>query len=177
MSNRALLLTAALAGIVAAGVLSAVAVGGVGNSQEPPPGRPTPPIPILNRWIRPDTGVFYMAAGPWDNRELPAEQKAATPWYDPRWKPFGACMRAAGFEVRTEPSKPVNQSDIDRIIGRLNSQNPDRAANKRIRPGDYSMGGFTGAFLQCADRWLAIQSEDFEKNGIRMLNPGEIPDP
>lgn len=176
---KGLMLLAAIAAGITLGATSIVIAFPLRSDDpaEPPVGGQTPPIPVLNRWIRPDTGVFWNSNGPWDNRNLPPEEKAATPWFDPRWRPFGHCMRDAGFETRSDPGKPLDEGDIGNIISRLNRENPDSAKNRAIRPGDYSMGGLTAAFLECADRWLAITPDEFAKNGIQMLDPGEIPEP
>lgn len=178
MSRKTILATAVLAGVVFGAAASAYAVSTRGDDPaEPAPGEQTPPVPTLNRWVRPDSGLFWNSNGIWDNRNLPDEQKAATPWYDPRWKPFAACMQDRDFEVRADGNRPFDESDLDKVIERLNKENPDTARNRTVPPGDYSMGGFTGAFLECAERWLAIQPGDFAKSGIVMLEPGQVPEP
>lgn len=130
--------------------------------------------PVFSNWIRPDTGQFE--AYTWDDRPISEEAKAQQPWYDGRWQPFGHCMSAAGFETRPNPNQPFGQADLDRLIDKLNALNPDGAANK-ARLASEGFDGISGAFLQCADRWLTIRPDEWEKRGARPLEPGEIPGP
>jgi hypothetical protein len=85
-------------------------------------------------------------------------------------------MSAAGFETRPNPNQPFGQADLDRLIDKLNALNPDGAANK-ARLASEGFDGISGAFLQCADRWLTIRPDEWEKRGARPLEPGEIPGP
>jgi hypothetical protein len=171
------LATAILGGLVA-GLLAAGLVVAFGNDDKNvrPLDPSEVPTPIASRWIRPDTGEFWNGDGSWDNRSLSDEQKAAKPWYDPRWKPFSDCMVERGFDVRASSSEAFAQKDLDELIRRLNIAMPDGQANKQLGPAGPAPG-IAGAFLACADRWLTIAPDDYEKNGIRMLEPGEIPEP
>jgi hypothetical protein len=134
------------------------------------------PTPVVNRWIAPDTGAFVNPGGPYDDRRLSEEEKARNPVFNPLWKPFSDCMVERGFDVRASSSEPFAQKDLDELIRRLNIAMPDGQANKQLGPAGPAPG-IAGAFLACADRWLTIAPDDYEKNGIRMLEPGEIPEP
>lgn len=158
-----------LAGVLIAGMASA------GDDKPLPPVQPEDlPVPNFHFFINPASGKWENPGGPWDNRPILPEAKAERPWYDPRWKPFGQCMAAAGYEVRADPSRAFNQADLDAVFERLNKENPDPVANKKIQAKD-QLPGFTGAFSDCAFRWLAIRSSDFEANGLRIPKPGEVP--
>ncbi len=163
-----------LAGLVAIGAMA-----GIADSRDPdqrPALEGEVPLPVINRWLAPDTGAFVNPDGPWDNRNLSAQEKAKGPWYDPRWRPFSECMAGEGHDVRVSTSVPFNQSDLDSIIARVNVQRPDGKANKALRRGD-AVPGIAGTFLKCANRWLTIGPDDYEKNGIVWLEPGEVPLP
>jgi hypothetical protein len=133
------------------------------------------PPPPYNRFIRPDTGRLETTL--WDDRALSAAQKAAQPWYDPRWKPFSHCMADEGYDVRTDLTKPFAQEDLDEIVARANAQLPDGEANKRIGSNTDTIPGIAGAFLRCAGRWLALTPAEWPGNGIQRLEPGQIPTP
>ena len=133
------------------------------------------PPPPYNRFIRPDTGRFEVLL--WDDRPLSAEQKAALPSFDPRWKPFGHCMAAEGYEVRADATKPFTQKDVDFIVARANEQLPDAQANKRIGGNVDKVDGVAGAFLRCAGQWLGLAPADWPAHGIVLLPDGQIPGP
>src|SRR4051812_47917128 len=85
-SSKAVL-TIVLCAVASAGLIGSIIVAaqqGDPDHLPPPPTADVPPPPY-NRWIRPDTGEFE--AYVWDDRSISDEQKAAEPWYDPRWKP------------------------------------------------------------------------------------------
>ena len=132
------------------------------------------PPPAFNRWIRPDTGEFWVPA--WDDRRLSDVQKLANPTYNPRWKPFSDCMVAAGFEVREDRSKAFSQADLDEVLHRVNHERPDTSANRGIGSGQ-KLTGIAGTFLDCADKWLALDRAEFSKSGVRDLGIGEVPEP
>jgi len=171
--RRSLWLALVAAGTLA-GVVASVAIA-VGQDDDLRPLRPEEvPTPVYNRWIVPAVGVFR--AYEWDDRALSSEAKAANPWYDTRWRPFGHCMADAGYEVRTDPGKPFSQRDLDEVVRLANAERPDRSANLRISTaGD--VDGIAAAFLSCADQFLTIAYEDLGSRGLRYLNPGEIPEP
>jgi hypothetical protein len=130
------------------------------------------PPPPYNRFIRPDTGRFEVYE--WDDRALTATQKAAQPWYDPRWKPFSDCMIAEGYDVRADATKAFAQQDLDQVVTRANAQLPDANANKRIGGNTSGVPGIAGAFLRCAGRWLALAPEQY---GLERPEPGQVPPP
>lgn len=167
-----ILASAALAGVIGSLIVAAQQ----GDDERLPYIDPTTfPHPPYNRWIRPDTGVFE--AYVWDDRPVPEAEKTATPWYDPRWKPFSDCMVAEGYEVREDATQPFGQRDLDKIVAMANAERPDTAANKRVGGNIDSVDGIAGAFLRCAGEWLAIQSQDWQDRGIQKLSPGELPEP
>ena len=130
------------------------------------------PPPPRNQFIRPDTGRFEAVL--WDDRALPAARKAVQPWYDPRWKPFSACMTAEGYDVRADPTRPFSQQDLDTIVAGANAQLPTPDANKRIGGNTAGVPGIAGAFLRCGGRWLAWAPEAY---GLARLEPGQVPAP
>ncbi len=146
----------------------------IGEFVLPPVAPADLPPPPYNRWIRPDTGMFY--AHLWDDRPISQEAKDANPWYNPRWKPFSDCMVAEGFDVRPDPEKPFSQADLDELLRRANAELPDTEANKRIGSNIDDVPGFAGAFLRCG-YWLALQGDQLEAHGIQRLEPGEVPEP
>ncbi|MCC7363715.1 MAG: hypothetical protein IT303_05045 [Dehalococcoidia bacterium] len=129
----------------------------------------------MSRWINPETGAFWNGDGPWDNRTLSDEAKQAEPWYDPRWKPFSDCMVARGYDVRASSSRPFAQEDLDRVIDQANVERAGMD-HRTLKPGE-DPGGIAGAFLACANRWLTIAPDDYAANGIRWLEPGDLPAP
>ncbi len=131
-----------------------------------------PPPPAFNRWIDPSSGRFQVPE--FDDRELSAEVKAKYPLVDPRWKPLSECLAVAGFETRAAAAPGFVQTDLDRLLASINTAT-DPAANKRVNQGD-TLPGLPGAFLQCADQWLAIPVSDFPRHGWVIEFP-EIPKP
>lgn len=173
MSRRTLIVAITACGF-AAGVTSSVIVAAQTGpaKQQPISDSAQLPPPPYNRFIRPDTG--RIEASVWDDRALSPAQKSIQPWYDPRWRPFSDCMVAAGYEVRTDKSRAFGQPDLDEILRRANAQLPDATANKTVGSNVATVPGVAGAFLQCADKWLALAPEAY---GIARLEPGEVPQP
>lgn len=161
-----------LGALIVGGTVAAMARDGDSHTQ-PYEQRELPP-PAFNRWIRPNTGEFWVPE--WDDRAIGVEQKAATPWYNPRWKPFSECIRQAGFSVRTDAAKPFGQADLDALLKRINQERPNAADNLTISDSR-AVPGLAGAFLRCADEWLTVADEDLAKYGLKPLVPGEVPDP
>lgn len=168
-----LIVPGVMVGLAGVGLMSAIA-------DDDPNERPVMPdeavLPVINRWVDWSTGAFWNPDGAWDNRIISDEEKAKSPWYDPRWKPFSDCMVAEGFEVRASASEPFAQKDLDALFVAVNEASPDGQANKKLGPAGPAPG-VTGAFLKCADRWLTIGPDDYEKNGVTWLEPGELPEP
>lgn len=134
------------------------------------------PTPARNYFIHPD-GFFW--GYEWDDRRgLLPEQKAATPWYDARWRPFGHCMADEGYEVRVDPSQPFSQADFDEVIRLSTEQFEGRLeVSRSIGSNFQDLEGIAGAFLRCGHQWLLIPYEELEEHGLRYLEPGEIPEP
>jgi hypothetical protein len=124
---------------------------------------PEPPPPV-NRWIDPATGEFIV--GVYDDRHMSEEDKAKDPVYDPRWDPFAACVRQEGYEPLSPGSPWFVQADMDALLARVNAERPDTTANRRVNTGD-SLPGLAGAFLKCADEWLALTPEQAKANGFQ----------
>ncbi len=170
-----------LALVVAAGVVIGAAGSMLASAQDKD-AAPQPvgdlaalPPPSYNRWIRPDTGRFE--AYVWDDRELAEHVKAAEPWYDPRWRPFSSCMASEGFDVRRDQTRPFSQQDLDEIVVRANAQMPNPQENLRIGAQTAAVPGVAGAFLRCADRWLALSGPAWAAHGITPTLPGQVPAP
>jgi hypothetical protein len=113
----------------------------------------------------------------WDDREISAAAKAAQPWFDPRWKPFSDCMAGKGHDIRPDPRKPFSQADLDMVVALANAERPDAAANRSIGGDTQSVGGIAGAFLECANEWLALPRSEWAAHGIQKLEPGQLPEP
>ncbi len=121
--------------------------------------------PAFNRWISPESGRFFVF--PYDDRELGDEQRAANPVYDPRWEPFAACVEAKGVAAReSSSSSRFSQADLDALLERVNRERPDAKANLKLNKGA-KLPGVAGAFLACADEWLALSNEELEARGFR----------
>ncbi len=166
----------AFALLLGLGALPAGCSGGDDQALRAPPQEDGPPPPTYNRFIRPDTGEFWDSYGAWDNRAISDEEKAKSPWYNPRWAPFSKCMAGAGFETRKDRSLPFAQADLAGLVTQVNAARPDRVANKAIGQ-NVKVGGIGEAFLVCAEKWLALPIEELAANGLRALKPGEVPEP
>jgi hypothetical protein len=127
------------------------------------PATPEPPPPY-NSWIDPITGRFSVPE--YDDRHLSEEQKAADPVFNPRWAPFARCMEDAGYEALAPGSTRFSQRDLDLLLERVNAERPDVAANRQVKTGD-QLPGLPGAFLNCADQWLALSTEEMDALGLR----------
>ncbi len=174
-SKRVLLVSSLTFGLLAGALGAAIAAGVTDDS----PTRPLteedgPPPPTYNRFIRPDTGEFWDSYGAWDNRAISDEEKAKSSWYNPRWAPFSKCMAGAGFETRKDRALPFAQSDVDGLVAQVNAARPDRVANKAIGQ-NAKVGGIAEAFLVCAGKRLTLPTEELAANGLRQLEPGEVP--
>jgi hypothetical protein len=130
-----------------------------GATPAPPPDSPPP----FNRWIRPDTGEFWV--DPYDDRHLSEEAKAADPVYNPRWDPFAACIEDQSYEALAPGSAFFTQADMDALLARVNAERPDTRANRQVSNGD-TLPGLAGAFLKCADEWLALTPEEAKALGF-----------
>ena len=174
--NRRSTLLIGIAGIgLTFGAVGALAVNIQSGPGAAPPPRGTadgPALPRQNRWIQ--YGEFVVE--PWDNRVLPPEAKAKTPWYDPRWRVFNGCLEGQNVFIRTDRTKPFSQSDIDELVKQVNGARPDRNANRLIGTGD-KVSGIAGVFLECADKWLSRDPSGYAAEGVRELQPGEVPEP
>ena len=156
-----------------AGIAGAAASGAFSGSDGPFTAENGPVPPAHSRWIRGD-GRF--AVQEYDDRQLPVEEKAKQPAYNPRWEPFSKCLASEGFAQGRIASRPFSQADLDRLLADVNSERPDASANRQLSSGQ-GVSGLAGAFLRCADTWLAIERKDLGKFGIRDLEPGETPSP
>lgn len=163
---------------LAVGILASIVLGAnalQGDDKLPPLSAAEVPTPVFSRWVNPD-GEFVGYI--WDNRHLGSSQKAAKPWYDPRWKPFSACMGDRGHEVRDDPSSvPFGQEHLDEIVARANAERPNGAGTLRAIGDGEDLGGIAQAYIDCANRWLTIEYEQLAANGIEWIEPGEIPEP
>ncbi len=177
MRYRRVLVWVATFGLVLAVLgASTAGCGGADDPARPLTEKDGPPRPTYNRFIRPDTGEFWDSYGAWDNRKIPDEEKAKSPWYNPRWAPFSKCMAGAGFETRRDRSVPFAQADLDRVVAQVNAARPDHVAKKAIGQ-NVKVGGVAESFLVCADTWLTLPTEELAANGLRQLEPGEVPQP
>lgn len=124
-----------------------------------PEDAPTPRIP--NRFVNWE-GKFYVL--PWDDREIRDEAKRDDPVYNPAWVPLSECLAGRGLEVRANPAAKFSQDDLDRLLERVNRENPDPAANLTI-PAKASghLAGAAGAFIDCAEQWLTKSPEEIAK--------------
>ena len=112
-------------------------------------------------------GIYYVSL--WDDRALSDEAKRADPVYDPRWPPFSQCVAAGGLEVRADPSTKYNQDDLDRLLNRVNRENPDPAQNLQRPPDPLSAAG---VFTRCALEWLTKSPEEIRKlTGVTEAGP------
>lgn len=171
-SSRRLLAVLAITGTIIGATVAVVAVR-VDGDESAADNVPDPP-PAYNRFIAPDDGRYYVL--PWDDREISEDAKAATPWYDARWRPFGHCMADLGYEVRLDPGTPYSQSDLDELVRRVNESNPDTTRNRQVS-GPEDVDGIARAFLLCAGQWLTIPYEDLNEHGLTFLEPGDVPAP
>ncbi|MGI8925944.1 MAG: hypothetical protein ACR2HN_04770 [Tepidiformaceae bacterium] len=151
-------------GLAAGIVAGAVAFGAQSDDDtKPHTALDGPPPPAFNRWISPATGRFTVPR--WDDRHISEEQKLAKPAPpDPRWAPFAQCMVVQGFAVPQGPDGSFGQVQLDGLLSSINAARPDDAANKAVGAGP--LPGVAGAFLTCADTWLAIPVKDFDKHGL-----------
>ena len=175
MNRRTILLVGIVALGLTFGAAGALALNNQSGQDTPPAPRGTvdaPALPRQNRWIQ--YGEFFVE--PWDNRALLPEAKAKTPWYDPRWRVFNGCLEGQNVFIRTDRTKPFSQSDIDELVKQVNGARPDRNANRLIGTGD-KVSGIAGVFLECADRWLSKDPSQYAAEGVRELQPGEVPEP
>ncbi len=175
MNRRSTLLVGIAVVGLTFGAAGALALNNQGGPGTPPPPRGTadaPPLPPQNRWIQ--YGEFFVE--PWDNRVLPPEVKAKTPWYDPRWRPFNQCLEGQNVLIRADRTKPFSQPDMDELVRQVNDARPDRNANRLIGTGD-KVSGIAGVFLECADKWLSRDPSEYAAAGVRELLPGEVPAP
>lgn len=124
------------------------------------------PKPYFHQFLGFD-GIYY--ASRWDDRALSDEAKRADPVYDPRWPPFSQCVAAGGLEVRADPSTKYNQDDLDRLLNRVNRENPDPAQNLQRPPDPLSAAG---VFTRCALEWLTKSPEEIRKlTGVTEAGP------
>lgn len=80
---------------------------------------PYPPDEM--RWMDKDG---FIAVGPYDDRNLKPEEKAADPLVDPRWPDFAECMDAAGFGDGLPEPDLFRQEHIDRLVEVINAGGP-----------------------------------------------------
>lgn len=80
---------------------------------------PYPPDEM--RWMDKDG---FIAVGPYDDRNLKPEEKAADPLVDPRWPDFVECMDAAGFGDNLPAPDLFRQDDLDRLVEAINEGGP-----------------------------------------------------
>ena len=175
MNRRSTLLVSIAAIGLTFGAVGALAVNIQSGPEAAPPPRGMadgPPLPRQNRWIQ--QGEFVVER--WDNRVLPPEAKAKTPWYDPRWRVFNGCLEGQNVFIRTDRTKPFSQLDMDEFVKQVNGARPDRNANRLIGTGD-KVSGIAGVFLECADKWLSRDPSAYAAEGVRDLQPGEVPEP
>lgn len=153
----------------AAIILGSIAWAAAGEEDPLPPVIQDPrdaPVPYFHPFISFE-GNFFVH--PWDDREIGAEAKLADPLYNPAWVPFSQCVAAGGLEVRADPSKKYNQQDIDRLVERLNRENPDKAQNLKTPP---KPTGSAGVFTRCAEEWLTKSPAEIEKlTGVPEAGP------
>lgn len=119
--------------------------------------------PPYNRWIRPDTGEFWVDV--YDDRHISEDDRASDPVYNPRWDPFAACIENEGYESLALGSSFFTQADMDALLARVNAERPDASANRQVNNGD-TLPGLAGAFLKCADEWLALTPEEAKALGF-----------
>ena len=127
-----------------------------------------PPPPPFNRWVDPQSGKFVVPE--FDDREIGVEMKEQYPLVDPRWRPFSACMNAAGFVVGAPDA--FQKADLTKLLAGANGASSPLAKLK-LNAGD-ALPGLAGAFLKCADQWLAIPVSEFPKYGFVTVFP-DIP--
>lgn len=164
---RVFLPLASVIGLVTGVALGGLVLGAQGRDDTTPRSlEDGPPVPTLHRWVDPHAGSFR--APVWDDRHIPDAEKARNPLPpDPRWAPFADCMIAQGYDVVATSGKEFTQADLDTTLSRVNEERPDIAANKALQ-ADASLGGFPGAYVNCADEWLAIPVRDFAEHGLVM---------
>ncbi len=102
----------------------------------------------------------------YDDRSLTDDQKANDPVFDPRWNPFACCLEQRGYGVRSSASDQVTQAHMDALLHRVNRDQPDTHANRQVNNGD-RLAGLAGAFLDCADQWLRLTTEEVEALGLK----------
>lgn len=133
---------------------------GTVNHPEPYGSEKEAPPPAFNRWVNPGTGQFWVPDS--DDRELGTQTKEQYPLLDPRWKPFVECMRDRGFDLGAPAD--FRRRDLDALLEGITAEvGVDQA--KQLNTGD-ALPGRPGAFLACADQWLAIPVADFPKYGF-----------
>lgn len=72
------------------------------------------------RWLDKDG---FVAAMPFDDRDLTPEEKAADPLNDPRWPDLARCLERAGWAGLPAPGDFV-QADLDLIVATVNRGGP-----------------------------------------------------
>ena len=162
-----MVVSAASAAIIVGSATWALANDGHGSSLPPAVTDATAfPTPYFHPFVSFD-GTFFVH--PWDDREIGEEAKRSNPLYNPAWVPFSECVAAGGLEVRADPSTKYDQQDLDRLLERVNRENPDRAANLRLPP---KPTGSAGTFVRCAEEWLTKSPAEIEKlTGITEPGP------
>lgn len=138
--------------------------------EHPTPLDPTiPPFDGLPHRFIGFQGAFNVPV--WDDRNLSDEEKANDPWYNPSWVPFSACLADRGLEIRSDPSQPFSQADLDRLLARLNAEYPDPEVNKQFPyHATGKVSGDAGIFFDCAEEWLTkTPREIYEITGVPNL--------
>lgn len=119
----------------------ALLVGDNRTSSEPVDGTPTPMAtePVSRDGATSADGVFipyppdemrwmskegFIEIGPFDDRNLSPEEKAADPLLDPRWPDFVGCMGAAGFGDGLPEPELFRQEHFDRLVAAINAEGP-----------------------------------------------------
>ena len=154
----------------AAIIMGSLALASDGNEQPLPPVIQRPedaPVPFFHRFISHQSGEFYIPR--WDDREISDDAKRADPWYDPAWVPFSQCLAAGGLEVRADRTTKFNQDDIDRLVQKVNRENPNKAQNIKAPP---KPTGSAGVFTRCTEEWLTKSPDEIEKlTGVTESRP------
>lgn len=124
------------------------------------------PVPYFHPYVSFD-GTFFVHR--WDDREIGDEAKRADPLYNPSWVPLSQCLADGGLEVRSDPNTKYNQDDIDRLVERVNMENPDRVLNLKTPP---KPTGSAGIFTRCAEEWLTKSPAEIEAlTGVTEAGP------
>ncbi len=125
------------------------------------------PTPYFHPYVLFESGRFWMP--PWDDREIGDEQKLADPLYDPAWLPLSDCLAAGGLEVRPDPTTKYNLQDVNRMLERVNLENPNKDQNLKGPPPS---GSSAAVFLRCANEWLNRSRDEIEKlTGVTEARP------